>query len=73
MAKSKNKYINERKWIRKKLNSGISQNELRDCVGIFSNKTKNQVKKEKGLNDNQYSKRYDFLANVYYLLSSQKF
>ena len=35
----KNKYMNERKWIKKKLISGVSQSELRDCVGIFSNKT----------------------------------
>lgn len=73
MARSKNKYINERKWIRKKINSGVSQSDLRNYVGIFSDKQKKQVMKEKGLSEKQYSKRYDFLGNVYYLLCNEKF
>ena len=60
---------NAEKWIQKKLLSGVDRNELLNCVGAFSNKKKERVMKEKGLNDRQYRDRYDFLAKVYYLLS----
>lgn len=66
-------YKNERAWIRKKLNNGTSQNELLNCVGIFSNKKKEKIMQQKNLTNQQYKKRYSFLANVYYLLSNEKF
>ena len=38
-----------RAWINKKLSQGVSKTELYNSVGVFSNKTKQQVMKEKGL------------------------
>ena len=60
-----NKY---ERWINKKLNSGVSRNELRNCVGAFSNRNKKIVMAEKKLTEKQYKKRYDFLSKVYSLL-----
>lgn len=55
-------------WINKKLKQGVTRNELRACVGSFSNKSKKKVMQEKNLTEKQYKKRYDFLAKVYSLL-----
>lgn len=63
------KYKKERAWINKKLRSGVSRNELRECVGMFSNKNKNKVMAQKNLSEAEYQKRYGFLANVYSILS----
>ena len=60
-----NKY---ERWINKKLNSGVSRDELRNCVGAFSNRNKKTVMAEKKLTEKQYKKRYDFLSKVYSLL-----
>ena len=57
-----------KKWIKKKLASGVSRSELRECVGAFSNKSKKKVMQAKNLTERQYKQRYDFLAKVYSLL-----
>lgn len=62
-----------RAWIYKKINGGVSQSELLNGVGAFSNKDKEVVKKKKRLNEVQYKKRYTFLETVYYLLSNERF
>ena len=68
------KYSKERAWIRKKLyRENISQKELLHTVGMFSNKKKNKVMAEKNINSAEYDRRYKFLANVYYLLSNERF
>ena len=56
-------------WINKKLNSGVTREELRECVGRFSNRNKKTVMAEKGLTEKQYKKRSDFLTKVYALLN----
>ena len=61
-------YEKERSWIAKKLRSGVPLDELRESVGMFSNKNKNKVMAQKGLSEREYKKRYGFLANVYALL-----
>lgn len=66
-------YKNARAWIYKKINSGVSQRDLLNGVGVFSNKDRKQVMKFKNLNEKQYKKRYDFLSNVHYLLINEKF
>lgn len=63
----------ERSWIRKKMSSGISQSQLLSNVGLFSNKSKSKVKKEKRLSEKQYQARYKFLSNVYQLLEYESF
>lgn len=63
----------ERSWIRKKMNSGISQSQLLHNVGVFSNKSKSKVKKDKRLSEKQYQARYKFLSNVYQLLEFESF
>lgn len=63
-------YKREIAWIRKKLSSGVSKQELIYCVGVFSNKKKERVMQEKNLNQKQYEERYKFLGNVYFLLNS---
>ena len=63
------KYKKERAWINKKLRSGVSRDELRVCVGMFSNKNKNKVMAQKNLSEAEYQKRYGFLANVFCILS----
>lgn len=65
-------YSKERAWIDRKLSSGVSKEQLLHGVGSFSNKKKQRVMQEKGLSEKQYQERYDFLANVYYLLSGGK-
>jgi len=67
----RDKYYRERAWIRKKLNSGVSKSELYHSVGVFSNKPKRKVMKEKGLTEVKYKKRYNFLFNVYNILSDE--
>ena len=67
------KYKKEYAWIYAKLRNGQTQSELLNCVGAFSNKTKLRVMKDKKLTENEYKKRYKFLENVYYLLSSKNF
>lgn len=62
------KFKRENAWIKKKYRQGVSKKELRESVGIFSNKKKEKVMKDKNLTSSQYKKRYDFLSNVYYLL-----
>lgn len=64
----KDKYYIERAWISKKLNSGVTKEELFYSVGVFSNKDKKQVMQQKGLTEKQYKRRYDFLFNVFNLL-----
>lgn len=56
------------RWINKKLNCGVTREELRNCVGAFSNRNKKTVMAEKNLTEKQYKKRYDFLSKVYSLL-----
>lgn len=68
------KYSKERAWIKKKLRKEkLTQGELLQTVGMFSNKKKNKVMAEKNINSAEYEKRHNFLANVYHLLSSEKF
>lgn len=62
-------YKNEYAWIKRKLASGVSKDELRECVGAFSNKSKDRIMREKNLSSKQYDKRNKFLSNVYYILS----
>ena len=57
-------------WVHKKLNSGVSKENLRNCIGAFSNRSKKKVMQEKGLSDKQYKRRYDFLYNAYVYLES---
>lgn len=59
---------NAKRWIRKKLSQGVSRDELRNCVGAFSNRSKKAVMAEKKLTEKQYKQRYDFLSKVYSLL-----
>ena len=61
-------YKREHAWINKKLKSGVSRDELRESVGMFSNKNKSKVMAQKGLTEEAYKKRYGFLANVYSIL-----
>ncbi len=67
MRKSKEQW-----WIERKLKSGVSREQLLHTVGVFSNKKKERVMKEKGLNEKQYRDRYEFLGNVYVLLSGSR-
>lgn len=67
---SKN-YKRERAWIKKKLDSGVNRDELRECVGAFSNKKKKKVMAEKKLSSAGYDKRYKFLSNVYVILCDE--
>ena len=62
-------YKKEYAWIKKKYKQGVSKVELRESVGIFSNRDRKKVMKQKHLTSKQYDKRYNFLSNVYYLLS----
>ena len=68
---AKDKYRRERAWIRSKYAKGVSKRDLMNCVGAFSNKKKERVMREKGLSEREYKKRYDFLANVYFLLNNE--
>lgn len=61
-------YRQAKAWIEKKTNSGVTKEQLRVCVGIFSNRKKESVKAQKSLNEKQYKERRHFLANVFYLL-----
>ena len=63
----------EKRWIRKKLRSGISQEQLKHNVGVFSNKSKQKVMKQKNLSEKQYKARYRFLSNCYALLDYEDF
>lgn len=64
------KLSKEEAWIRKKLreNPGLTRDQLRHTVGMFSNKKPEKAKAEKGLNQKQYEERRSFLARVYSLL-----
>lgn len=64
-------YSKEKRWINKKLRSGVSKKELLNTVGMFSNKKKEKVMAQKGLTEQEYKKRYDFLSRVYYILSNE--
>lgn len=66
-------YSKERNWIRKKIDSGVPQNLLSSCVADFSCKAKKKVMEQKNITEKEYEKRWNFLANVYYLLSNEKF
>ena len=68
---ARDNFYRERAWIRSKYSKGVSKNELLNCVGVFSNKSKSRVMSEKGLSEKEYTKRASFLARVYYLLSSE--
>ena len=68
---SKNDDIENRRaraWIKKKQSEGVDKRVLLNTVGMFSNKKKETVMKQKGLNEQQYRKRYGFLARVYSIL-----
>ncbi|MBQ7373038.1 MAG: hypothetical protein IJW64_00510 [Clostridia bacterium] len=67
------RYKQERAWIRKKINKGVLQDELRTSVGIFSNRKKKSVMEQKKLSEKQYAKRKKFLGNCYVLLNNEKF
>ena len=67
MRKSKEQW-----WIERKLKSGVSREQLLHTVGAFSNKKKERVMKEKNLTEKQYRDRYEFLSNVYVLLSDSR-
>ena len=67
MRKSKEQW-----WIECKLKSGVSREQLLHTVGAFSNKKKERVMKEKNLTEKQYRDRYEFLSNVYVLLSDSR-
>ena len=60
----------EQWWIEKKLkeNPGLTRQQLKHNVGMFSNKKPKKVMSEKGLNKKQYDDRYNFLARVYSVL-----
>lgn len=63
----------EKKWIKKMLNKGYTQNQLMKNVGLFSNKKKQDVMKIKRISSKEYDKRYKFLSNVYALLEFEEF
>lgn len=60
----------EEQWIEKKLrqNPGLTKSQLRQTVGMFSNKSPKKVMTEKGLSQKEYAERRAFLSNVYNLL-----
>ena len=64
-------YNKEKRWIEKKRRQGVSEKELLNTVGMFSNKKKEKVTAEKKLSEKEYKQRYDFLARVYYILSNK--
>lgn len=64
----KDKYYKECAWINKKLNSGVTKDELFNSVGVWSNKDKKRVMAEKNLTEKQYKQRYNFLLNVFNIL-----
>lgn len=57
-----------RAWIAKKQREGVDKRTLLNTVGMFSNKKKEAVMKQKNLSEHQYNKRYGFLAVVYSIL-----
>ena len=57
-----------RAWIRKKQSEGVDKRYLLNTVGMFSNKKKETVMKQKRLSEKQYNDRYSFLARVYSIL-----
>ena len=57
-----------RAWIRKKQSEGVDKRYLLNTVGMFSNKKKETVMKQKGLSEKQYNDRYSFLSRVYSIL-----
>ena len=57
-----------RAWIRKKQREGVDKRVLLNTVGMFSNKKKETVMKQKGLTEQQYRKRWSFLSCVYSIL-----
>ena len=65
-------FYKEKRWIAKKRREGVSDKELLNTVGMFSNKKKEKVMAQKRLTERQYKERYDFLARVYFLLSNGK-
>lgn len=67
------KYYREKQWIKKKLTSGVSFDELYDSVGVFSSKKKEKVMQSKNLTSREYDERKKFLGNVYYLMSNERF
>ena len=60
-----------RAWIAKKEREGVDKRTLYHTVGMFSNKKKEKVMAQKGLNEYQYRKRYGFLARVYTILFNE--
>ncbi len=42
-AEKRDIYASERAFIRRKISSGVSQKELRESVGMFSNKSKKKL------------------------------
>ena len=69
---SKN-YRRERAWIWKKIKKGVKQDELRESVGIFSNRKKKFVMEQKKISAKQYAKRKELLGNAYVLLCNERF
>lgn len=62
-----------RAWIHKKIKSGVKQAELRDSVGLFSNRKKEETMKMKKMTSKQYDRRYSFLEEVFFLLTYEDF
>ena len=62
----------ERAWINKKLSEeNLTPAQLRTTVGMFSNKKKSKVMAQKNISSEEYDKRYNFLKNVYFILSDE--
>lgn len=70
--KSKTSFSKERTWIAKKRAMGVSDEQLLNGVGLWSNKKKEDEMKRRNLSSKEYDKKYKFLFNVYNLLSKNK-
>ena len=57
-------------WVHKKLKQGVPKKELLYCVGVFSNKEKAKVMKQKNLSSKQYERRHNFLYKAYCYLEN---
>ena len=70
--KSKTSYSKEKAWIAKKRAMGVSDEQLLNGVGLWSNKKKEDEMKRRNLSSKEYDKKHKFLLNVYNLLSENK-
>ena len=58
-------------WINKKVyKDNVDPRVLEETTGIFSNRKKEKVMKEKKLSEKQYKKRYSFLCDAHLILSN---